>query len=85
VIKNPLLNTYWIKSSSTAGFGFGVTAYSREDAFWLLGEAGYALQPDDPGVEIAEGIKTSDLEQNHVVPNIGPLLFRGVWYPFAGL
>ena len=85
VIKNPLLDTYWIKSSSMRGFGFGVTAYSREDAFRLLGEAGYVLQPDDPDLKIIEGIKPSDLDQNHVLPNSGPLILRGVWYPFANL
>lgn len=85
MIKNPLLNTYWIKSPTTEGFGFGVTACSKEDAFLLLGKAGCILPPDNLEICVTEGIKLSDLDRNHVLPNIGPLLFRGVWFPFLNL
>jgi len=85
VIKNPRLETYWITSPSIAWHAFGVTAFSRDDAFWLLEEAGYSLSAEDPNVRVIEGISLSDLDQNHVVPNAGPLLFRGVWYPQANL
>ena len=84
MIKNPLLQSYWIESP-TIGFGLGVTAYSRYDAFKLLGEAGFMLSPDNPDVSVVEGVGVSDLDTNHVVPNIGPLFFRGIWHPRANL
>jgi len=85
VITNPLLKTYWIESPSIRGLGCGVTAFSRDDAFQLLSASGYTLSPEDPAIRITEGIQIADLDQNHVVPNMGPLVFRGVWFPRANL
>lgn len=83
MIKNPLLKTFWIECSGSAVAGFGVTAFSREDAFDLLNTLGHSFKPDDPQVCITEGIRIEDLDQEHIVPNVGPLAFRGVWYPCA--
>jgi len=85
VITNPLLKTYWIESPEVHILGFGVTAFSREDAFQLLGASGYALSSDDPAIRVIEGIQVADLDQNHVIPNMGPIVFRGVWFPRANL
>jgi hypothetical protein len=32
-------------------------------------------------LEVVEDVDVRDLDQGHVVPNIGPVNFRGVWYP----
>ena len=32
-------------------------------------------------MDIAEDVKTSDLEQRHVLPNIGDMNVRGIWFP----
>ncbi len=32
-------------------------------------------------VVVRTGVRIQDLDQRNVVPNIGPLQFRGVWYP----
>jgi hypothetical protein len=64
---------------------FGVTAYSVEDAFELLKVAGHMLSRDDPNFRITEGIQVEDLDQMHIVPNMGPMVFRGVWYPLNNL
>jgi hypothetical protein len=63
-----------------------VTAFSREDAFQLLRDGDCPLSPYDPAVRVTEDIKFADLDQDHVVPNMmGPMLFRGIWYPLANL
>ncbi len=31
--------------------------------------------------KIIAGVQIGDLDQRNVVPNIGPLQLRGVWYP----
>lgn len=85
MIKNPLLKTYWIECPSIHPLGFGVTAFSRDDAFQLLGASGYILPPDESAIRVTEDIQMADLDQNHVAPNMGPIIFRGVWFPSANL
>ena len=85
MITNPLLKTYWIESPAIHSFGLGVTAFSRDDAFELLCASGYTLRPDDPSIRVTEGIQVADLDQNHIIPNMGPIVLRGVWFPRANL
>lgn len=85
MIKNPLLKTYWIESPAIRSLGLGVTAFSRDDAFQLLSASGYTLSADDLSLRVTEGIQVADLDQNHIIPNMGPIVFRGVWYPRANL
>ena len=35
--------------------------------------------------EIIENIDIGLLDQGHVVPNMGPVVFKGVWFPFCNL
>ena len=85
MITNPLLKTYWIESPEIHFLGLGVTAFSRDDAFQLLSASGYSLRSDDPSTRVTEGIQVADLDQNHVIPNMGPIVFRGAWFPRANL
>lgn len=85
MIKNPLLKTFWIEAPGSNVAGFGVTAFSCEDAFELLHACGHSFSPDDSQVRVTEGIRVEDLDQQHIMPNIGPLILRGVWYPCANL
>ena len=57
-----------------------MTAYSKEDALALLNEA---IAPGHlPGVaDIIEDVRLDQLDQGHVVPNMHPIVERGVWYP----
>lgn len=75
----PLLTAFWVKAPALPTLGAGVTAYSRADAFTLLDAAGYTISPDEAAVQ--EAVTVSDLEPNHVVPNMGVIVRRGVWYP----
>jgi hypothetical protein len=60
---------------------FGVSAYSLEDAVILLRASGYALDPNDPAVSVREHVVLDDYERRHMGPSMGPMEFRGVWYP----
>jgi hypothetical protein len=82
---SPPITSFWIKDSSTPNLGFGVTAFSTEDAVHLLRQAGIELDTDFTKLMIHENISISDLDQNHVIPNMGPMNFRGVWFPCLNL
>jgi len=73
------LTRYWFRFRDS--FCYGVTAYSVEDATNLLREAGLELDFDSDLIEIVHDVDIRSLDQQHVVVNIGPPNFRGVWYP----
>lgn len=58
---------------------FGVSAYSLADALSLLTTAGFEIDPNQ--AEVKEGVTAADLDSNHVVPNMGVIVRRGVWFP----
>jgi hypothetical protein len=74
------LHSYWITfaEGSHTPSSVGVTAWSFEDACHLLNAYGY--YPGEP-VAVREDVAVGDLDQRVVVPNIGPILERGIWYP----
>jgi hypothetical protein len=73
---NQQLRRFWFDVPGLPGFG--VTAYSMDDARFLLESEGYAIDPD---VEVIVDIDVSTLDPKHILPNIGPSSFRGVWFP----
>lgn len=78
-MNNSLLRRYWFKIEK--GHGFGVTAYSLDDAKLLVDRAAYDLGMNYEVLEVVEDIDVQTLDQSHVVPNMGAPNFRGVWYP----
>jgi hypothetical protein len=76
------LTAYWIRFSGLPELqhSYGVTAYTIEDALWLLRNR---LLDRDLGtpIEVKRDVRLTDLDQGHVAPNCGPLVLRGVWYP----
>lgn len=73
------LRPYWLEIEDSAVHGFGVTAYSLDDAFALLEAAG--LRVDRSTARVREVISVDELDPNHVSPNMGLIMTRGVWYP----
>ena len=71
-----LLTRYWFNVPGL--HGFGVTAFSVEDALFLLEAEGCLMSPD---VEIITDVDVSQLDAHHVIRNMGPPCFRGVWFP----
>ena len=64
---------------------YGVSAYSLEDAVSLLRASGLSVDPNQPNVSVRENVRLTDFEQRHIGPNMGPMQFRGVWYPRGNL
>ena len=80
---NRQLQAFWFTfpNNLELPFGIGVTAESKDDAFVLIEREGIDWHKHASRVEIQEDISINDLDQSNVVPNIGPMQFRGVWYP----
>jgi hypothetical protein len=83
-LKGSWLTSYWITSPSQHGpFGYGVTAFSLEEALRFIRAEGFGLYLPDNLAELSviENITFQQLDQNNVVPNMGPMVIRGMWYP----
>jgi hypothetical protein len=72
---------YWITFQNQHFHQLGVTAYSLQDAFKLLAAQGYIFDPDRDISSLQPHVRVADLDQRHVVGNMGPIIVRGVWYP----
>jgi hypothetical protein len=80
--KSPL-RAYWIAPPPGRGpIGFGVTAYSLRDALAIIRDSGYELPEDVASLEIIEDVRVDAPEPWHVRANMGPIVVRGMWYPF---
>jgi hypothetical protein len=78
-----MLVRYWFPAET--GLGFGVTAHSVSDAIELLSSVGYKPGSDFNPSRVVEKVSVSALDQNHVVPNMGPVVVRGVWFPVRNI
>ena len=74
-----LLIRFWFKSED--GLGIGVTAYSLEDAIDLIKSQDIAMMLKPNFDSYTENVDIQDLDQNHVIPNMGVCTNRGVWFP----
>jgi len=73
-----MLQRYWF--ATQPGLGYGVTASSIADAEDLLRSFGYPRQSEI--VErVIQDVAIEELDANHVLPNLGPVVVRGVWFP----
>jgi hypothetical protein len=80
---SPLI-PFWIVPPSKRGpLGFGVTAFSLSDALQIILDAGFELPKDRSTLQIREAVRLSGLDQRHVINNMGPIVVRGLWYPFT--
>ena len=80
------LTPFWIVPPSAHGpLGFGVTAWSLADALSIIRAFDYGrFLPDDlSALTVTEGVTVAELDQPHVVANMGPIAVRGIWYPFV--
>ena len=79
-----MLTSFWITTPERRdSLGFGVTGHSIEDVFHLLSEAGYVL--DTETAIVRANALPHEIDPDHVAPNAGPVMVRGVWYPLRNL
>jgi hypothetical protein len=69
------------KVPSPINLGCGVTARDLEDARALLRAQVFAGQPLPALAGVIPDVPVSSLEPRHVVPTMGAVERRGVWFP----
>ena len=82
------LHRYWFQFQvneaevqTWLSLGCGVTAYDRDDALALLKEPVFR-SAEIPKIErMTEDIDVTQLDPNHVLPNMGLVTDRGIWFP----
>jgi hypothetical protein len=78
------LRRFWFPADQ--GFGIGVTATSESEAHALAQEAASRYLPVGARLlGVVPDVDVSTLDAGHVLPNIGPPVVRGVWYPRLNL
>jgi hypothetical protein len=63
--------------------GCGVTAWDRNDAEQLLCEIVFAGSPLPKIRRLIEDVDVSTLDPGHVLPNMGNVFPRGIWFPLG--
>jgi len=63
--------------------GCGVTAFSYEDAIQIIQEKIFAVKKIPEIKKKIEAVDVSNLDQDHVIPNMRPPTERGVWFPIG--
>ena len=82
-----ILTRYWftfpkLPDKAALNLGCGVTAYNYEDAIDLLRERVFGgMEPTV--LAFAENVDVTNLDKSHVIPNMGQVIARGVWFPLG--
>jgi len=90
-IKNLLLRRYWVEFAlpeeplQWPPRACGVTAYTVEDALHVLRVALFPREPLPPVHTVIEDVDLRALDAKHILPNITPPVWCGVWYPPIGM
>jgi len=79
------MKRYWLTFRSVGhphpiNLGCGVTALDLNDALLLIRAAFPDLVLGSP-LTVIDGIDVSTLDAGHIIPNLGNVLERGVWWP----
>jgi len=80
------MKRFWIRFKSIPQYsslrlGCGVTAYDYDDAVSILRDTVFRNKELPLVDTVVEDIDVSTLDQKHVVPNMEPVIWRGVWFP----
>jgi hypothetical protein len=73
-----MMHPYWINVKDR--LGVGITVYSDADAVEIFARA-FGSTDTIVSVEVIKDV--NDLDQNHVVPNMGNWFRRGIWFPLG--
>jgi hypothetical protein len=87
-IRSPLLRRFWFTFDPFAELtplrlGCGVTAFTYDDALSLLKAEIFGVAANPPIATCIEDIDVSTLDAGHVIPNMGDVTVRGIWFPLA--
>ncbi len=79
------LTSFWISfpEDNEFPFGIGITAFTLHDAYSILENKGINYLKEAKIIEIIENIKWDDIPNKEKVhPEMGPIVVRGIWYPY---
>ena len=71
------LKRYWFAAKE--GLGIGVTAFEIEDAKALIQSNKYVMKYKPKLEEYIQDIDIQ-VDQEHVIPNLGIVVHRGIWF-----
>ena len=80
-MKNESLKRFWFEARKN--HGIGVTAYDLEDARTIVRSCAWAMSYGPDFDRFIENIDITELDQGHVVPNMGIVIDRGIWFPLG--
>ncbi len=83
-VKTPGLRQFWfefVPVKSSFRNWVGVTAIDLEDAKIIVSQRLFDGGELPELRKVIEDVEFSDLDQGHVVPNMGVPIYRGIWYP----
>ena len=86
-----MLRRFWIEFECEeplalpggVALGCGVTAESFEKALSMVDERVFHQVARPPIRRVIEDVDVSTLDQHHVVPNMGVVVRRGIWFPLG--
>ena len=65
------------------GIGCGITAFNFDDALRIMDENIFVEIKRPPFKKIIEDVDIRQLDQGHVIPNMKPPIYRGIWFPMG--
>jgi hypothetical protein len=88
-----MLKRFWFVTSPDDRFGvrnFGVTAVDKDEATdmlltYLTKFESETIKCITKNTEIIEDIDIQLLDINHIIPNMGVVTFKGIWWPNLNL
>jgi hypothetical protein len=80
VPENARLRRFWFKFEGERSLGYGVTAWTEDDALNILRERVFESGAV-PRFSVAADIDVSTLDAGHIRPNMENPTWRGIWFP----
>jgi anti-sigma factor RsiW len=84
------LHRYWVRFETPsetfplgASVGVGVTAMDRADAERVSQESVFQKRALPRIASVIEDVDIRDLDEGHVLPNVGDPSLRGIWFPYV--
>lgn len=82
------LKRFWIEFErlerpDPLNLGCGVTAHNYDDALSLISTRIFPDKTIPTIVAVSEDVDVSTLDANHVLPNMGVVVKRGIWFPLG--
>lgn len=72
----------WSQPNARLKLGLGCTAYDESDCLSMIGDKIFGEKPL-PAYQVTADVDVSTLDPGHVLPNMGLVIRRGIWFPLG--